>query len=67
LDGRPLPGTELEQIELFLIALRNVLNKIKDHFWQVADSFIIYPDRDAEYLVHYLKRAVDAKRFRRLR
>jgi hypothetical protein len=57
--SKELPEIEVEQIEGFLGALRDVLNKIKDHFWKVADSFIICADRDAEYLMHFLKLAVD--------
>jgi hypothetical protein len=58
-----LPGIAREQIEGFLRALRDVLNKIESHFWQRSIGLEhIYADRDAEYLVHYLKRAVEAKK-----
>ena len=60
--AKALPGIELEQVEGFLRALRDVLNKITDHFWHVEDSFIIYADRDAEYLVSWLRRAVAKKK-----
>jgi len=57
-----LPEIDLEQIEEFLRALRAVLSKMLSHFWQVGDSFIIYPERDAEDLVGWLKRPVEKKK-----
>ncbi len=60
--AKALPGIDREQIEGFLRALRAVLNKISNDFWDVGTSFEnIYADRDGESLVHYLKRAVEAK------
>jgi len=61
LRAKALPGIDLEQIEEFLRALRNVLRKILSHFWQIGDSFIVYADRDAEYLVEFIRQAVEAK------
>jgi hypothetical protein len=61
--AKTLPGIELEQIEGFLRALRDVLNKIMSHFWNGTHAFeIIYADGDAEYLVEFIRRAVDAKK-----
>ena len=58
-------GSEIapEQIEAFMSALRDVLNKVPSHFWQNRGiSFQnVYADRDAEDLVSWLKRAIDAK------
>jgi AbiU2 len=62
--AKELPGIELKQIEGFLRALRDALNKIPNHFWQNGGNSFqnIYAERDAEDVVSWLKRAVDAKK-----
>jgi hypothetical protein len=59
-----LPGVAREQIEAFMSALRDVLNKIPNHFWLSGGTSFqnVYGDRDAENLVSWLKRAIDAKK-----
>lgn len=66
--AEPLPGISRKNMEEALSAIRAVLNKIEDHYWnsQVAFEHFLAFD-DAETLVHYLRAGVEAEARRRER